>query len=111
MENEQVTSAGNCPVDGQVRRYPLELECLHSDHTKTLMSKGHHDPAAFMKACEFWNGGPLIGWGKVRHGWGRTVPDSTGVYRCLMIAAKPNARGAYPTTTVVDDPEFDREDA
>jgi hypothetical protein len=82
-----------------------------TDETKTLMSKGHQDPAEFMKACEEWYGGPLKGWGKVRHGWGRTVPDRTGEYTFLMLPAKPHARGAYPTTTVVDDPAYDNEDA
>ena len=93
------------------RTYPLALECLYTDDTKTLMSKGHQDPAAFMKACEEWYGAPLQGWGKVRHGWGRTVPDSTGEYTFLMLPAKPNARGAYPTTTVIDDPAYDHDAA
>ena len=99
------------PVDRRVRRYPLDVQCLHTDDTKTLMSKGHQDPAEFMAACEEWYGGPLKGWGKVRHGWGRTVPDSTGEYQFLMLQAKPHARGAYPTTTVIDDPAYDHDDA
>lgn len=92
-----------------VRRHPLEVECLYTDDTKTLMSKGHHDPAEFMKACEFWYGGPLKGWGKVRHGWGRTVPDSSGDYEFLMLPAKPHARGAYPVTTIIDDVAYDHD--
>ena len=93
------------------RTHPLEVVCLHDDTTKTLMSKGHHDPAEFMKACEEWNDGPLEGWGKVRHRWGRTVPDRTGNYKFLMFPAKPHARGAYPMTTIVDDPAYDPKDA
>lgn len=89
------------------RIYPLELVCLHTDDTVTLMSKGHQNHAEFMKACEKWNGGPLQGWGKVHHGWGRTVPDSTGEYKFLMVEAKAHARGAYPTTTVIDCPTDD----
>ena len=50
-------------VGRPVPKHPLAVECLYTDDTKTLMSKGHHDPAEFMKACEFWNGGPLVGWG------------------------------------------------
>lgn len=92
------------------RAYPLEVQCLYTDDTKTLMSKGHQDPAAFMAACEEWYGGPLKGWGKVRHGWGRTVPDSTGEYTHLMLPAKPHARGAYPVTTIIDDPAYDPAD-
>ncbi len=49
--------------------HPLDVECLYDDNNKTLMSKGHHDPAAFTAACEFWNGGPMTGWGKVHHVW------------------------------------------
>ena len=94
-----------------MKTYPLEVECLYTDDTRTLMSKGHHDPAEFMKACEFWNGGPLDGWGgKVRHGWGRTVPDSSGDYEFLMLPAKPRARGAYPVTTIIDDAAYDHEE-
>lgn len=89
------------------RTYPLEVVCLHSDTTKTLMSKGHQGPVEFLKACEEWNGEPLKGWGKVRHGWGRTVPDRSGNYKFLMFPAKPHARGAYPITTIVDDPSVD----
>lgn len=90
--------------------YPLAVECLYTDDTKTLMSKGHHDPAAFLAEVAAWNGGPLEGrWGKVRHGWHRTVPDSSGEYTTLMIPAKAGARGAYPTTCIVDDAEYDHE--
>ena len=92
-----------------VPKHPLTVECLYTDDTKTLMSKGHQDPAAFIAACEEWNGGPLVGWGKVRHGWGRTTPDSSGDYEFLMHPAKPHARGAYPTTTIIDDPAYDHD--
>lgn len=82
------------------RKYPLDLVCLHTDEDKVLMSKGHHDHAEFLTACEKWHGGPLQGWGNVTHSWGRTVPDSTGEYQFLMLPAKPHARGAYPVTTI-----------
>ncbi len=104
----QAAPAVGSPVDRGVGRHPLVVVCLYSDDCKTLMSKGHHEPAAFLAAVEAWNGGPLEGrWGKVRHGWHRTVPDSTGEYRCLMHPAKPHARGAYPTTCIVDDADYD----
>lgn len=91
-----------CMAD--VGPYPLAVVFVYSSGRTTLISKGHHDPAAFMEAVEKWNGGPLEGrWGNVRHGWHRTVPDSTGEYRYLVHPAKPHARGAYPTTRVVDD--------
>ena len=98
-------------VERTVRRHPLAVECLYTDDTKTLMSKGHHDPAEFRKACEEWNGGPMDGWGgKIRHAWGRTVPDSSGDYEFLMLPAKPHARGAYPVTTIIDDAVYDTDD-
>lgn len=87
------------------RTYPLDVVCLHSDECRTLMSKGHHETGAFLLAVEAWNGAPLDGWGRVRHGWHRTVPDASGEYRTLMVPAKPHARGAYPTTTIVDKPD------
>jgi hypothetical protein len=95
------------PVDRVVRPYPLDLVCLHSDECRTLMSKGHHDEAAFRAACVEWNGGELEGWGRVRHGWHRTIPDASGEYRTLMHPAKPGARGAYPTTCMVDNATCD----
>ena len=97
-------------ADRWVPVHPLEIVTLYTDDTKTLMSKGHQDEAAFRAACEAWNGGPLEGrWGKVRHGWSRTIPDATGEYQFLMIRAEPHARGAYPTTTIIDDKDYDHE--
>ncbi len=109
MKNDRTATeaAGGTPVDQPVRRYPLDVVCLHSDECRTLMSKGHHDEAAFRAACVDWNGGELDGWGRVRHGWHRTVPDASGEYRTLMVPAKPHARGAYPTTCIVDDATCD----
>lgn len=91
------------------RTYPLAVECLYTDDTRTLMSKGHQDPAAFMAACEEWNGGPMAGWGKVRHVWLRNTPDSTGDYVFRVWPAEPNSRGAYPATEMVDDPSYDHD--
>ncbi len=111
--NEHDTKAPDSPavaglVKRTVRRHPLDVVCLYSDDCKTLMSKGHHDPAALMAEVEARDGGPVTGWGKVRHGWHRSVP-SNGEYRVLMHPAKPHARGAYPTTTIVDDPSYDHD--
>ncbi len=108
--NETTQPAVAGPVEPTVRRYPLEVQCLHTDDTRTLMTKGHHDADEFLRACAEWNGGPLVRWGgKVRHGWGRTVPDSTGEYKFLMLPAKPHARGAYPVTTIIDDAAYDHD--
>lgn len=98
------TAACEGPVDRGVRRHPLAVKVLHTDECAILMSKGHHDSAAFLDACAGWNGGDLVGWGAVKHGWFRNVPDSTGEFQWLMHPATPHARGAYPATTVCNDP-------
>jgi hypothetical protein len=98
-------------VTTAAKQYPLDVVCLYTDDCKVLMSKGHQDPAAFLAECEAWHGGPLTGWGKVRHVWQRNVPDSSGEYTMLAFPATPHARGAYPATTIVDDASYDHEDA
>lgn len=111
--NEQATPAGTSPVERPVGRpapkHPLAVECLYTDDNKTLMSKGHHSEAEFVAACEEWNGGPMTGWGKVRHVWLRNTPDSTGDYVFRVWPAEPNSRGAYPATEMVDDPSYDHD--
>lgn len=87
--------------------HPIDIVCLHDDQCRTLMSKGHQEADAFLAACHEWHGAPLTGWGKVRHGWHRTVPDRSGEHTAWMVPAKPHARGAYPTTTIVDDAAYD----
>ena len=82
------------------KEYPLDVTLLNSDDCTTLMSKGHHEPVAFIKECEAWNGGPLEGWSGIKYEWGRTIPCRDGEYAFLMIPAVPHSRGAYPTTTV-----------
>ncbi len=109
MKDERNEPAVLGPVERQVRPHTLAVECLYTDDTRTLMSKGHQDPAAFMAACEKWNGGPMTGWGKVRHVWLRNTPDSTGDYEFRVWPAEPNSRGAYPATEMVDDPSYDHD--
>lgn len=89
--------------------HPLAVECLYDDECKTLMSKGHHGTAEFMAACEEWNGGPMSGWGKVRHVWLRNTPDSSGDYEFRVWPAEPHTRGSYPATTMLDDPAYDND--
>lgn len=93
------------------KTYALDLVCLYTDDCKVLMSKGHHDADEFLRAVVEWNGEPIKGWGRVRHVWQRNVPDSSGEYTMLAIPAKPNARGAYPATTIVDDAAYDHDEA
>ena len=96
-------------VGRPVPKHPLAVECLYTDDNKTLMSKGHHSEAEFVAACEEWNGGPMTGWGKVRHVWLRNTPDSSGDYEFRVWPAEPNSRGAYPATEMVDDPSYDND--
>ena len=96
------------PIEPRRKVYPLDVACLYTDDCRVLMSKGHHEEAAFRAACEAWNDGETLnGWGKVRHVWQRNVPDRSGEYTMLAIPAKPHARGAYPATTIVDDARYD----
>lgn len=106
-EASQSSHADAGPVERPVRRYPLELVCLHSEDCSTLMSKGHHEPDEFLSAClEYvkreWDCQSLKDFGRVRHGWHRTVPDQSGEYTWLMVPAKPHTPGAFPTTCIVD---------
>ena len=90
------------------QRHKLALECLYDDNTKTLMSKGHHAETEFMAACEVWNGGPMTGWGKVRHVWLRNTPDSTGVPGVMVMlsgtAAVLTVSAGFLRRTVVGAP-------
>ena len=74
-----------------VRRYPLDLVCLHSDECRTLMTKGHHDADEFLRACAEWNGMPIKGWGRVRHTCVRPALRCPAKHQRNMHAA---ARGA-----------------
>lgn len=106
--NAEKQPAAAAAMEKPSGRYPLQVVCLYSDECRTLMTKGHHEQAAFLAAVQIWNGAPLDGrWGQVRHGWHRTVPDSSGQYSSLMVPATPHAPGAYPTTSVVDDADCD----
>ncbi|MBG6083165.1 hypothetical protein [Rubrivivax gelatinosus] len=88
-------------------RTTLELRVLHTDEYKMLLAKGHHPETQFVAACEAWNGGPLEGWGRVRHGWHRTIPCKNREFQYTVWPAKQGDRGAYPTTTVIDDLQYD----
>lgn len=76
-------------------KYPLAVESVGSD-TYIVMSKGHHDPAEFMreavKEFESWNlGGPV-------HRWCKSVPDRSGKYDTRYAFVSEGTRGAWPAT-------------
>lgn len=75
-----------------MRTYPLEIESVGSD-SYIVMSRGHHDIAAFMKAAveaypDWRLGGP-------EQVWCKTTPTRDG-WRYNFV--KEGARGAWPAT-------------
>lgn len=97
----QTTSpAVGAPLEAPVRPYPLDIRNCSGDDCATLMSKGHHDKAAFLKAAEEYWGEPLSGFDAPEHTWWRSVPDRTGEYHCMYHEAKPHTRGAFPVTVI-----------
>ncbi|TQK10194.1 hypothetical protein [Herbaspirillum sp. SJZ107] len=76
------------------RIYPLQIENVGED-IYTLMSRGHHDPEAFMRQVRAdgyeW---PL---GMPKHIWLRCIPPPDG-YVTWYVEATEGARGAFPAT-------------
>ena len=88
-------------VERRVRPYPLDIRNCGGDDTNTLMSKGHHDKAPFLKACEEYWGEPLKGFDEPTHMWWRWVPARPGDdYKGYYHEAKPGDRGAFPCTAI-----------
>lgn len=82
--------------DGRrARKYPLKLENVGED-VYCLMSKGHHDKAAFM--AEVAKEYPSWPMGEPEHTWHRMMPDPSGEYAALYYPAEPGSRGAFPAT-------------
>ncbi len=89
------------PLEAPVRPYPLDVcNCSGEDHN-ALMSKGHHDLAAFKAAArEYW-GEAIDHWEAPRHLWWRVVPAPHGSdYKHYYADAKPHSRGAFPATVM-----------
>jgi hypothetical protein len=81
------------------KAYPLDIETCSSDDERAILSKGHHDPDAFMTAARA--DGFDVEWarlGQPQHIWYRKVPDRTGDRRCWYVEAAPRSRGAFPVT-------------
>lgn len=76
--------------------YPLSIENVGED-TYIVMSRGHHDPAAFMAAVrEAGYDWPL---GAPTHHWVRATPAPAGSgYRCFYNLSDKPGRGAFPAT-------------
>lgn len=83
-----------------MKKYPLELVNVGED-TYCLMSKGHHDKAAFMaKVAEEYPGWPM---GEPEHTWHRMMPDPSEEFAALYYPAEPGSRGAFPATWTTED--------
>lgn len=98
--DKETTPAVACPVERRVRCYPLDVQNCSGDDGYAVMSKGHHDPAAFVAAAREWWGEELEGWEPPQHVWWRVVPDQTGEYHCNYHPAEPFSRGAFPATVM-----------
>lgn len=90
------------PVEPSVRPHPLDIRNCGGDDTNTLMSKGHHDKAVFLKACEEYWGEPLPkSFDAPTNMWWRWVPARPGGdYKGFYHEAAPGARGAFPCTAI-----------
>lgn len=94
--------ARDSPFEPPVRPYPLNVQSCGGDDSYTLMSKGHHDHAAFLKACEEYLLEPLLGGHDgPAHMWWRFVPARPGGdYIGQYHKSKPGERGAFPCTAI-----------
>lgn len=79
------------------KQYPLDVMNVGGDEY-AVMSKGHHDPDAFMQEVRAhgydW---PL---GKPKHVWVKTVPcgDWCGEHRCHYELSDTERKGWFPAT-------------
>lgn len=79
-----------------MKQYPLEILSVGDDDFM-VMSKGHHDPDAFMAAVAKAGYGdwPL---GSPTHEWVRITPSRNPEYSHYYTTAEPGSRGAFPAT-------------
>jgi hypothetical protein len=77
------------------KTYPLDVRSV-GDDTYVVMSKGHHDPEAFMAAVRTegydW---PL---GKPKHKWVKAVPCCCGEHSCHYELSDQHRPGWFPAT-------------
>ncbi len=70
------------------------------DDVYQLISRGHHDPHAFMREVRKegydW---PL---GNPEHAWFKVVPSRDPSYSCYYASVKPGTRGAIPVTVSME---------
>ena len=77
------------------QRYPLRVENV-GDDTYILMSRGHHDADAFMRAVrEAGYDRPL---GMPRHYWIKATPCRCGEHTCHYTILGVPVRWAFPAT-------------
>lgn len=79
-----------------MKSYPLKIEAVHTDDERIYMSKGHHDPHAFMAAVrEYGESMPLS---TPTHHLVKQVPDRSEKGSCSFHFVEAGCRGAFPAT-------------
>lgn len=78
------------------KQYPLDVRNV-GDDTYVVMSKGHHDPAAFKQAVQEAGYGdwPL---GKPEQKWVKAVPCRCGEHTCHYELSDQQRPGWFPAT-------------
>lgn len=77
------------------KTYPFEIESIGED-TYIVISRGHHDIHAFMRAVREYYDWPL---GVPKHIWMKTRPARPGSgFRCFYDVVPQGTRGAWPAT-------------
>jgi hypothetical protein len=78
-----------------MQTYPLDPQSV-GDDTYIVMSKGHHEPGAFMRAVrEAGYDWPL---GAPKHTWVKATPCRCGEHTCHYTLLDKPMRGAFPAT-------------
>lgn len=80
-----------------MKDYPLVIENIGED-VYILISRGHHDPHAFM--AEVRAQGYSWPLGMPKHIWMKTRPSRDPGYRCFYDVVPVGTRGAWPATHV-----------
>lgn len=79
-----------------MRTYPLKIEAVHTDDERIYMSKGHHDPHAFMTAVrEYGESMPLS---TPTYHQVKQIPDRSEKGACSFHFVEAGCRGAFPAT-------------
>ena len=78
-------------------RYPLEIVAVHTDDERIYMSKGHHDPHAFMAALRDY-GVTVEDFSMPSTHYVKKTPARDGVHSYWLNFVLSTVRGAFPAT-------------